>query len=168
MLLRFCTESDPDTSNSSSNPTPVEAMGTTVWLCSCYYIMRLELFMTNWLVLTVRATAPAGSNMECIWASFSSQTVFKGLTRDPDKQYRPTKLCPLFGSTYMGEREQDLKDMQECRWNLHSLSNPGCCLLCAVGSEQSRQAKAGLHKHWILLVITLDDKTLPIFLFWRK
>lgn len=60
--LKFCTESDPDTNHSSSNAVPVEAMRTSLWLCSCYHIMRLELLMKNWKVQAGKAAASAGSN----------------------------------------------------------------------------------------------------------
>lgn len=163
--LKFCTESDPDTNHSSSNAVPVEAMGTSRWLCSCYHIMSLELLMKNWKVQTGRAAASVGSNKESIWASLSSQTVFKGLARDPDKQYRATKLRPLFGSTCVGEGQQGLKHMQQCQGFLLPVTHPDLSLLCAVRSEQSRWA--GLHKYWVTLVVTLDDKTLSIFLLGK-
>lgn len=77
MPLKFCTESDPDTNQSGSSAVPVEAVGTSLRLCSCYYIMRLKLLMKNWKVWTGRAAASAGSNKESIWASLSSQRVLK-------------------------------------------------------------------------------------------
>lgn len=141
MPLKFCPESDPDTNRISSKAVPVEAMGTSFWLCSCYHVMRLELLMKNWKLWTGRAAASAGSNKESIWASLSSQAVFRGLGRDLEKQYRATerqsdKATSTLWQHLRGRRAAG----PQTRTAMPGISDP-CTQIC-VCSVQSEQSKA--------------------------
>lgn len=112
----------PQHNNSSSDAIPGEAMDTSLGLRTCSHIVRLELFKTNRIVATERATAPAGSSKAPRFGSFSRRSW---------PAIQSYSAAPTGWQHLGGEGRQDPRDVWEGQWDLHRWGHPAVCLLPA-------------------------------------